>query len=217
MNPLQGFLHVLSDGNIAFLLLSIGGIALLFELFNPNFFTGIFGALAVILAFIGFGSLPLNVGGLVLIGLALVLFGLEATVTSHGLLALGGIIAFVLGATALYSLPGDPFGAPASVTLPVIVVTTVTLAAFMALIVIGAIKSRRLRNAPGTSGIRINAGTSGVVRRPLSPLGSIYAGGEEWTARTVDDRPLDRGVPVRIVRVEGLTVVVEPDLQASTS
>jgi membrane-bound serine protease (ClpP class) len=217
MNPVQGFLHVLSDGNIAFLLLSIGGIALLFELFNPNILSGIFGAIAVILAFIGFGSLPLNIGGLVLIALSLVLFGLEATVTSHGLLALGGIVAFVLGATALYSLPGDPFGAPASVALPVIIVTTVTLAAFMVLIVIGAIRSRRLRNAPGTTGIRINIGAAGIVRRPLSPLGSIYAGGEEWTARAVDDRPLDRGVPVRIVRLEGLTVVVEPDVQASTA
>ena len=72
--------------------------------------TGILGAFAIILAFIGFGSLPLNVGGLLLIGLAIVLFVLELTVTSHGLLAIGGLVAFVLGASALYTEPGRPPG-----------------------------------------------------------------------------------------------------------
>ena len=71
--------------------------------------TGILGALAIILAFIGFGSLPLNVAGLLLIVLAMVLIGLELTVTSHGLLGLGGIVCFALGASALFTQPGDPF------------------------------------------------------------------------------------------------------------
>ena len=63
MNPFQAFLHLLSDPNIAFILFTIGSYGLLFELQSPNFVTGILGALAIILAFIGFGSLPLNVGG----------------------------------------------------------------------------------------------------------------------------------------------------------
>ena len=63
MNPFQGLLHLLSDPNIAFILFTIGFYGLLFELQNPNFVTGILGALAIILAFIGFGSLPLNIGG----------------------------------------------------------------------------------------------------------------------------------------------------------
>ena len=62
MNPFQGLLHLLSDPNIAFVLFTIGFYGLIFELQNPNFVTGILGALAIILAFIGFGSLPLNVG-----------------------------------------------------------------------------------------------------------------------------------------------------------
>ena len=66
MNPLQGLLHLLSDPNIAFVLFTIGLYGLLFELQNPNFVTGILGALAIILAFIGFGSLPLNLAGLML-------------------------------------------------------------------------------------------------------------------------------------------------------
>ena len=80
----------------------------MFELQNPNFVTGILGAFAIILAFIGFGSLPLNIAGLLLIVLAIVLFVLELTVTSHGLLAIGGLVAFVLGASALYTEPGTP-------------------------------------------------------------------------------------------------------------
>src|SRR4051812_5115407 len=207
MNPFQSFLHLLSDENIAFLLLSIGSTALLFEVMSPNFVTGILGALAVILAFIGFGSLPLNVAGLLLIALGIVLFGLEATVTSHGLLAVGGLVSFVLGASALYSIPGDPFAAPGAVAGPVIAVTTTTLGAFMVLIVFGAVRSRHVRGSAGMIGSTLGIGTRGVVRRPLEPRGSVYAGGEEWTARTVDDRPLERGVPVKVVRVDGLTVV----------
>ncbi len=69
MNPLQALLHLLSDPNIAFILFTVGFYGLIFELQSPNWVTGIVGAIAIMLAFIGFGSLPLNVGGLLLIGL----------------------------------------------------------------------------------------------------------------------------------------------------
>jgi len=215
MNPFQAFIRLLSDPNIAFLLFSVGSLGLVYELINPNFVTGILGGLAIILAFIGFGSLPLNVGGLILIVLALVLFGLETTVTSHGLLAFGGVVCFALGASALYTAPGDPFGPIVSVATPLIVVMTVTAAAFMILVVYAAIRTRQMVGSPGLAGAALGPGASGIVRRPLEPLGSIYAGGEEWTARTVDERPLDRGTPVKVVGVEGLTVLVEPDQQPS--
>src|SRR3954453_23594249 len=124
MNPFQSVLHLLSDPNIAFILLTIGFYGLIFELQSPNFVTGILGAIALILAFIGFGSLPLNVAGLLLIGLAIVLFVLEFTVTSHGLLTIGGLVAFVLGAAALYTTPGTPVGPDVAVAWPVIAVMT---------------------------------------------------------------------------------------------
>ncbi len=110
MNPLQGFLHLLSDPNIAFILFTLGFYGLFFELQNPNWVTGILGAFAIILAFIGFGSLPLNIAGLLLVGLALILFLLEMTITSHGLLAVGGLVAFALGASAFYTQPGRSAG-----------------------------------------------------------------------------------------------------------
>ena len=109
MSPFTSFIRLLSDPTIAFLLFSIGSAGLLAELYNPNFVTGILGGLAIILAFIGLGALPLNVGGLILIIFGLVLIGLELTVTSHGLLGFGGVVCIALGASALYTVPGDPF------------------------------------------------------------------------------------------------------------
>ena len=122
MNPFQSIIHLLSDPNIAFILLTLGFYGLLFELQSPNFVTGILGAIALILAFIGFGSLPLNVAGLILIGLAVLLFVLETTVTSHGLLIVGGLVCFVLGAFTLYTAPGSPVAPDVSVAAPLIVV-----------------------------------------------------------------------------------------------
>ena len=210
MNPLQAFMHLLSDPNIAFVLFLIGFFGLFFELLNPNFVTGTLGALALILAFIGFGSLPLNLAGLLLLGLGLVLFAFEATVTSHGLLGIGGLVCFVLGASALYTEPG-PFAPDVGIALPLLVVTSATTGLFVALMVVGAIKTRVMPGSAGTVGAPLAPGFAGEVRSPLEPIGSIYAAGEEWSARAVDDRPLQRGTPVRVVHIDGLTLVVEPD------
>lgn len=215
MNPFQAFLHLLSDPNIAALLFSIGSLGLIYELMSPNFVTGILGGIAIILAFIGSDSLPLNVGGLLLIGLAMLLFALEFTVTSHGLLAAGGLVCFALGASALYTQPGDPFGPIVSVATPLVVVMTVTAGVFAALITVTAIRTRRMAGSTGLIGVAVRSGTPGIVRRPLEPLGSVHIAGEEWTARSVDDRPIERGTPVKVVAVDGLTVLVEPDQQPS--
>lgn len=218
MNPFQAFLHLLSDPNIAFILFTIGFYGLLFELQNPNFVTGILGALAIVLAFIGFGSLPLNAGGLILIVLAMVLFGLELTVTSHGLLGFGGLVIFALGASALFTQPGDPFEPLTTVASPVIVTTTVTAGLFLVLVVWAAIRSRGMASPSGVVGssFALAPGIKSVVRRTIEPVGSIYAAGEEWSARTSDGRTLERGTPVLIVAIDGLTVIVEPDPSSSS-
>ena len=210
MNPLQALLHLISDPNIAFILFTLGFYGLLFELQNPNWVTGILGGLAIILAFVGFGSLPLNVAGLLLIGLAVLLFILEFTVTSHGLLTVGGIVCFVLGAAALYTEPGTPTAPDVSVAWPVIATMTLLTAAFMFVIAAVAIRTRQMTTAEGLIGAGLPSNSLGQVRRPLTPVGSVYAGGEEWTARSADERPLERGTSVRVVGQEGLTLVVEP-------
>ena len=103
MNPGQEFLHLLSDPNIAFLLFTIGFYGIVAELFHPNFFSGILGAIAIVVALIGSNALPLNVGGLLLVLGGIGLLALETVVASYGLLTVGGIVAIVLGAFALWT------------------------------------------------------------------------------------------------------------------
>lgn len=211
MNFLQAFLHLLTDPNIAFILFTVGFYGMLYEVIHPNFATGVIGAIAIILAFIGFGSLPLNVGGLLLIGLAIVLFVLELTVTSHGLLTVAGLVCFVLGAGALYTEPG-PASPDVSVAWPIIAVMTLATAGFMTVVVVAAVRSHRMIRMPfglAIGGGMLPLGIQAEVRRPLDPLGSVYAEGEEWSARAADDRRLERGTPVRVVRQDGLTLIVE--------
>jgi membrane-bound serine protease (ClpP class) len=210
MGPLESLLHLLADPNIAFILFMVGFYGLIFELQNPNFVTGILGALAIILAFIGFGSLPLNVGGLLLIALAGIRFILELTVTSHGLLTIGGLVCLALGAAALYTDSGSPTAPVVEVGLPTTVAVLGSTALFMGLVVVVAVRSRRMQGSPGTVGVALASGMAGEVRTPLAPIGTVYADGEEWSARTADEQVLQRGTPVRIVRQDGLTLIVEP-------
>ncbi len=212
MNPAQSLLHLLSDPNVAFILFTLGFYGLLFELQSPNFVTGILGALALILAFIGFGSLPLNVAGLLLIGLAIALFLLEFTVTSHGLLTIGGIICFALGASALYTEPGTPTAPSIGVDPAIIAVVTGLTAAYMAFVLVVVVRWRRRAGATlmTTTGPIVGAGSIGQVRKALLPDGVVYASGEEWTARTEAGSTVPPGTPVRVVRRDGLTLIVEP-------
>jgi membrane-bound serine protease (ClpP class) len=215
MNPFQQIIHLLSDPNVAFILLTLGFYGLLFELQSPNFVTGILGAIALILAFIGFGSLPLNVGGLILIGLAVLLFVLEFTVTSHGLLAIGGLVCFVLGAFTLYTAPGSPTAPDVTVAAPLVVLMAIATAAFMLISVFTIVRVRRrslayaaVYGAGGSS--TVPAGSEGVVRTSLAPLGVVYTAGEEWTARSSSGAEIPPGQEVRVVGQDGLTLIVEP-------
>jgi membrane-bound serine protease (ClpP class) len=210
MNPFQAFLHLLSDPNIAFILFTIGFYGLFFELQSPNFVTGILGAIALLLAFIGFGSLPLNVAGLLLIALGIVLLFLETQVASSGLLAIGGAVCVALGAAALYTEPGNPAAPDVAVALPVIAAVVITTAVIGILVGVVAYRSRHAPQSPILVGSLRVVGEAGKVARPIDPVGSVLAVGEEWTARSADGRTMPRGATVRIVRQEGLTVFVEP-------
>ena len=213
MSPFQDLLHLLADPNIAFILFTVGVYGLILELWHPNFVTGILGALAIILALIGFGSLPLNVAGLLLVGLGAVLLALEPSVVSHGLLTVGGVICFVLGGSALYSAPGDPLAPVVNVATPLLILMSATTAGFGGLIAWGAVRSRRIGNAPAAGALVV--GSTGVVGSDIHPRGSVYVAREHWSARSADGRPIRRGTSVRVVAIEGLTVVVEPDPSSS--
>ncbi len=218
MNPFQSIIHLLSDPNVAFILFTLGFYGLLFELQSPNFVTGILGAIALILAFIGFGSLPLNVAGLLLIGLAAVLFLLEFTVTSHGLLAVGGLICFVLGAFTLYTAPGAPTAPDVTVAAPLVVGMAIATAAYVSVVLVTVVRVRRrvagLAGAFGAGGSTVvPAGSEGLVKTRLAPLGVVYAVGEEWTARSDSGVGIEPGTHVRVVGQEGLTLIVDAEAQ----
>ena len=215
MNPFQSILHLLSDPNIAFILMTLGFYGLLFELQSPNFVTGILGAIALILAFVGFGSLPLNVAGVLLIGLAVILFLLEFTVTSHGLLAVGGMICFVLGAFALYTAPGSPTAPDVAVATPLIMFMAAVTGGYLLLVLLVIVRVRRrtraYAGAYGAGGsTTVPAGSDGVVKTLLAPRGVVYAAGEEWSARSDAGTAIAPGSHVRVVGQEGLTLIVEP-------
>jgi membrane-bound serine protease (ClpP class) len=216
INPFLSLFRLLADPTIIGILFTLGSTGLIAELWSPNFVTGILGGLAILLALILSGTLPLNVGGLLLLLFGMVLFGLEVTVTSHGLLGFGGVICVALGLSALFTAPVDPFQPVAQVALPVILVVSATGAVFAGLIAFGVVSSRRIgKRSPVMVG-HAAPGSFGIVRSPLNPVGSVVAGGEEWSARTADGAPLDRGARVKVVKVDGLTLTVEPDASSST-
>jgi membrane-bound serine protease (ClpP class) len=207
MNAGQELLHILSDPNVAFLLFNIGFIGILAELYNPNFFSGIVGAIAIVLAFIGSNSLPLNVGGLILMGIGLGLFALELVVASHGLLTVAGAIAFILGAFALYT-GVDGTDAIQIELNPVLVGLPIVLAVgLIALIARGFVDIRR-RPSP-TQPMMALVGATGTATTPIAPTGIASAQGESWTARSRRGT-IPPGAAVTVVGVEGLELIVEP-------
>jgi len=207
MNVGQEFLHLLSDPNIAFLLFNIGFIGILAELYNPNFFSGIVGAIAIVLAFIGSNSLPLNIGGLVLILIGMGLFALELFVTSYGLLTVAGVIALILGAAALYTGVDGTDAIQVELNPILIGIPIVLAVGLVALVARGAVEIRR-RPAP-TQPMLALVGVAGTAETPIAPTGIALAQGETWTARS-QHGSIRPGEALRVVGVDGLELIVEP-------
>jgi membrane-bound serine protease (ClpP class) len=207
MNIGQQALHLLSDANIVFLLFTLGFYGLLAELFHPNFFSGTFGAMAIILAFIGSNSLPLNVGGLLLILLGIGLFVLELNVTSYGLLTIGGIVCFVLGAFALYTRV-DPTESIQVGVSPILVAAGVIVSLVYFWVLVRALLQMRAAKT-GIDPMARLMGALGTAQTLIAPTGIAYAGGESWSAR-VPRGEIAAGTPLRVVGVKGLELIVEP-------
>jgi membrane-bound serine protease (ClpP class) len=206
---IQGFLHTLDDPNLAFILLVIGVLLVTIELFHPTLLMGLLGAMCLALAFYGAGSLPLNALGVVLVVIGIGLLILEPNVPSHGLLTIGGIAAFVVGARAFYGSPG-PYMPVVAVAWPIILIMAAAAGAY-GLVIVSALV--RLRNQPvpvgaGLVGIDGVVGLVGKVQADLAPVGTVYVGREAWSAKTEDGSALKRNDKVRVIRQEGLTLIV---------
>jgi membrane-bound serine protease (ClpP class) len=208
-DAIQSLLHTLDDPNIAFTLLVLGVLLVAIEFFHPTLLMGVLGAMCLALSFYGSGSLPLNVLGVVLVVLGLGMIVLEPNLPTHGVLTVAGVAVFVVGAVAFYGSPG-PYGAAESVAWPVIVIMAAAAAAY-GLLLVGALLRLRRQPIPvgaGLVGIDEIVGQVGQVQADLAPVGTVYVGRETWSAKTEDGSHLTRDDKVRVIRQEGLTLIV---------
>ena len=197
--------HGLIDPNIAYLLLTIGTIAIIAELYNPGgVIPGVTGVICLLLAFVGLGSLPVNWGGIALILTAIAFFVLDIYVSGFAL-SVAGVISFLIGSLLLFS-PGavEPALPRIAVSRWVIGGTTAALALFVAAALGAGVRAQR--RAPAMSG-RLAAGAQGVALTTLAPEGVVRVQSEEWTAVAMDE-PIPAGTPVEVVSVEGLRLYV---------
>jgi membrane-bound serine protease (ClpP class) len=210
MNPGQEFLHLLSDPNIAFLLFTIGFYGIIAELFHPNFFSGILGAIAIVVALIGSNALPLNVGGLLLVLIGIGLFALEAVVASYGLLTVGGIVSFVLGGFALWTgvRPGE-LQVDVSVSPWLIAIVAAVGIVYVWVLIRALLQMRRSTGELSNQPVGALVGGMATAQTLIGPTGIAYAGGESWSARSTTG-DIGPGSTVRVVGVEGLELIVEP-------
>jgi membrane-bound serine protease (ClpP class) len=194
------FLNVITDPNVAYVLMMLGTLGLIFELSNPGaVLPGVIGGISLILAFFAFQSLPINYAGMLLILFAIILFIAEVKVVSHGILATGGVVAMALGSLMLYDAPEAGFRVSWLVIIPTI---GITAGMFLFALTMGV---RALARRPKL-GAEALVGATGVASGPLTPEGQVKVQGEIW--RAIADRPVDDLTPVRIVSVEGLTLRV---------
>jgi membrane-bound serine protease (ClpP class) len=193
-------LSVISDPNVAYVLMMLGTLGLIFELSTPGaILPGVIGGISIILAFFAFQSLPINFAGLLLILFAIILFIAEVKVTSHGVLAVGGIVSMALGSLMLYDAPEVGFRVSWRVLVPTVALT----AGFFLFALTLGVRAFRRRPLLGISGL---VGETGVARGALEPEGQVSVHGEIW--RAIADRPLADGAPIKVVDVQGLTLRV---------
>jgi membrane-bound serine protease (ClpP class) len=194
------FLNVITDPNVAYVLMMLGTLGLIFELSNPGaVLPGVVGGISLILAFFAFQSLPINFAGMLLILFAIVLFIAEVKVVSHGVLAIGGVVAMALGSLMLYDEPEAGFRVSWSVIIPTVAVT----AGIFVFALTAGVRALGRRPQLGAEAL---VGATGTAYGALTGEGQVKLQGEIW--RAVTDRPLPDGTPVRVVSVDGLTVRV---------
>jgi membrane-bound serine protease (ClpP class) len=206
-NPTEVALKLIAEPNIALLLLIVGFIGIIAELYHPGaFFPGITGAISLLLAFVALGNLPTNWGAAALISFSLVLFLLELHMPSHGVLGIGGVIAFLLGGFLLFA-PMTPV-APVFVTVEVnrwlLVAASAALAAFFLLALRAGLRARRM---PVAGQLVRLAGARGVATSTVAPAGTVLVLHEQWSAVT-EGEAIGPGEVVEVIAREGLRLRV---------
>jgi membrane-bound serine protease (ClpP class) len=200
MTRRQRFLSFLADPNITVLLFSIGMIGILMELYNPGaILPGIVGVISLSLCFLSAQILPINYIGAMLIAFAVVLFILELKITSYGILTIGGIVAFILGATMFFDAPIPEM----EISYTVIATATVLIAATMAFLLFMVVTLHKKKPVTGIQGLLQE---TGVAQTGIHESGRVFVHGELWNATS--EHPIEKGEKVKIISVDGLTLRV---------
>jgi membrane-bound serine protease (ClpP class) len=195
-------LAVITDPNIAYMLMLAGIYGLLFEGYNPGAIVpGVVGAICLLLALFAFQVLPVNYAGLALILLGVMLIISEAFVPSFGALGFGGIAAFVFGSIILLDteVPGMSIGRTFifAVALPAAALLMAMVYTFM-----------KIRSRPAVSGVESMLGQVAEVLEDFDGSGAVFIHGERWNARTAN--AVRQGDKVRVTKIDGLILEVAP-------
>jgi membrane-bound serine protease (ClpP class) len=205
MSVWEKILDLLSDPNIAYILLVVGLYGILFELYNPGaILPGIAGVIALVLSFYSMHTLPVNYAGLALIIFAIILFLLEIKIVSHGLLAIGGIVSLLLGSMML--LKSGSSLEQARISRSVIFSATAVSALFFLFVIGLGVKAQRSKVVTGAEGM---TGAIGEVMEMLMPTGTIKVQGEIWNAESPAGN-INAGEKVRIKEIRNMKLFVEP-------
>ncbi len=200
-------LAVITDPNVAYILMLLGIYGLFFELWNPGFvLPGVVGAICLLLALFAFQVLPVNYAGLGLILLGIAFMVGEAFVPSFGVLGIGGVIAFVVGSVLLLDTEVPGFG----ISPWLIGSVALASAAFFLTVVTLALKARRRRVVSGEEEL---VGASAVALEAFSGDGRVRLHSEDWNARS--RVPVAAGQKVRVTGRDGLVLLVEPQAEDS--
>lgn len=204
MGTLDKLLNLLSDPNIAYILMLMGMFGILFELYNPGaILPGIVGVISLVLAFYTMHTLPINYAGLALIIFAIVLFILEIKIVTHGLLAIGGAISLLLGSLMLIRA-GSSLEV-VKLSRSVIITSTVVTSLFFVFILGLGLKAQHRKPVTGLEGM---IGLTGESLGTLNPLGKVRMHGELWNAESVSGN-IDEGKKVRVTAIKNLKLFVE--------
>ncbi len=195
------FLALITDPNIAYILMMVGMLGIFFELQNPGVvLPGVIGGISLILAFFAFQSLPINWAGVLLILFGIALLIAEIKIASHGVLTIGGVISMVLGSFMLYDAPEVGFRVSWAVILP-------TVGSTAGLFVWAVSAGVRAMRRPAVTGAAGMVGRQAVARGELAPEGHVNVDGEIWRA-VAEGGSIPAGEKVRVTAVDGLTLRV---------
>ncbi|HSP34706.1 MAG TPA: nodulation protein NfeD [Thermoanaerobaculia bacterium] len=198
----QRLLSWIMNPNVAFILMSLGMLALWAEFNHPGaILPGVVGLISILLAVFALNLLPTRYSAIILILVAFALFALEAKFTTHGVLGIGGAICMVIGALLLVDGPIPEMRVNLTTALSVSIPFAL-IAVFLMTIVM---RARKARVTTGQEGM---VGEIGVARTPVAPDGKVFVHGEIWNATA--PVPISEGEKVRVRSVDGLRVVVEP-------